>query len=108
MRNPFFSLIENQVAGMQQQVAAAMEELAATEIEGSAGGGAVKIIMTGAGAVVRVDLDPSVLSEEAELVQDLFAAAMQDVVAKVSALKREKILSATPLGAMGVDIPDIF
>jgi DNA-binding YbaB/EbfC family protein len=108
MRNPFFSLIEGQVAGMQQQVAGAMEELAATEIEGSAGGGAVKIIMTGSGTLVRVEIEPEVLQEDCELVQDLVAAAMQDVIGKVSTLKREKILAATPLGALGVDIPDIF
>ena len=40
MRNPFYALIESQVAGLQEQISQAMQELADTDIEGSAGGGA--------------------------------------------------------------------
>jgi DNA-binding YbaB/EbfC family protein len=109
MRNPFQSLIENQVASFHAGLTSAMEELARTEVEGSAGAGAVKIQMTGAGEVRRVSLDPSLLAEpDAELLEDLVCTAMRDVLERVAALKKEKIMSSTPLAGLGVDLPDIF
>jgi nucleoid-associated protein EbfC len=109
MRNPLQAIIENQVAGFHAQLTTAMEELARTEVEGSAGGGAVKVLMTGAGEVIRVSLEPSLLeTNDAELVEDLIAAAMRDTLERVSAIKKEKIMGATPLAAMGMDFPDIF
>jgi len=109
MRNPFQSLIQNQVASIQTQLMAAVEELSQLELEGSAGGGAVKVVMTGAGEVRRVTIEPAVFeSSDKGLLEDLVCAAMRDALAKVSATKRDKIVSATPLAGMGVEIPDIF
>ena len=109
MRNPFQSIIESQVAGLQAQLGKAMEELADLEIEGSAGGGAVTVLMTGTGEVRRVTISPQVLAEQdAELLQDLVCAALRDVLGKLSETKRRKIMSATPLGSLGVELPDIF
>jgi DNA-binding protein YbaB len=42
------------------------------------------------------------------LLEDLVAAAVRDCAAKAAALKREKIMAATPLGALGVELPDMF
>lgn len=109
MRNPLQAMIENQVAGFHAQLTAAMEELARTEVEGSAGGGAIKVSMTGAGEVLRVSVEPSVLQTgDKELVEDLIAAALRDTLERVSAIKKEKILSATPLAGLGVDLPNLF
>jgi DNA-binding YbaB/EbfC family protein len=109
MRNPFQSLIANQVAAFQTQLVEALEELSHLELEGSSGGGAVKVLMTGGGEVRRVTIEPAVLeSADKELIEDLITAAMRDALAKVSETKRQKIVSATPLAGMGVDIPDIF
>ena len=109
MRNPFQSLIQSQVAAFQTQLVEALEELSRMEIEGSSGGGAVKILMTGGGEVRRVTLEPSVLeTADKELIEDLITAAMRDALTKVSQTKREKIVSATPLAGMGMEIPDIF
>jgi len=109
MRNPFQAMIENQVANLQAQLGQAMEELAQMEIEGSSGGGVVKITMTGSGEVRQVWIDPQVLEEQdAELLGDLVCAALRDALAKVSATKREKIVGATPLAGLGVELPDIF
>jgi len=109
MRNPFQALIQNQVAAFQTQLVQALEELSHTELEGSSGGGAVKVLMTGGGEVRSVTIDPSVLeSADKELLEDLITAAMRDALMKVSQTKRDKIVSATPLAGMGVDIPDIF
>jgi nucleoid-associated protein EbfC len=109
MRNPLQAMIENQVAGFHAQLTSAMEELGRLEIEGSAGGGAIKVVMTGTGEVLRVTVAPSVLETgDTELVEDLIAAAMRDTLERVSAIKKEKIMSATPLAGLGVDLPDIF
>jgi DNA-binding YbaB/EbfC family protein len=109
MRNPFQSLIQAQVASFQTQLVAALEELSHMELEGSAGAGAVRVLMTGGGEVRRVTIDPSVLeSADKELIEDLIAAAMRDALMKVSDIKREKITASSPLAAMGVDLPDIF
>ncbi len=109
MRNPIQAMIEKQVASFQQDLAEAMEELQGTEIIGSAGGGVVKVRMTGDGKVLDTEIAPEVVdAEDIELLQDLVCAAFRDALGKAAELKREKIMSATPLGAMGVDLPDIF
>ena len=102
-------MIENQVAGFHAQLTSAMEELARMEVEGSAGGGAIKVVMTGAGEVLRVAVAPSVLATgDAELVEDLIAAALRDTLERVSAVKKDKIMTATPLAGLGFDLPNIF
>ncbi len=109
MRNPIQAMIQNQIANFQEGLAEAMEELSAVEVEGSAGGGAVKVKMTGMGQVTEVTIDPQVVDpDEIELLQDLVCAAVREAVRKASELKREQIASSTPLGNLGVDLPDIF
>ena len=109
MRNPIQAMIEKQVASFQQDLAEAMEELQGAEITGSAGGGVVKVRMTGDGKVLDTEIAPEVVdAADIELLQDLVCAAFRDALGKAAELKREKIMSATPLGAMGVELPDIF
>ncbi len=109
MRNPIQAMIEKQVASFQEDLAEAMEELQQAEIVGSSGGGAVTIRMTGDAQVLETKIAPGVIDpDDIELLEDLVCAATRDALAKVAKLKREKIMSATPLGAMGVDLPDIF
>ncbi len=109
MRNPIQAMIEKQVASFQQDLIEAMEELQGAEITGSAGGGVVKVRMTGDGKVLDTEIAPEVVNaEDIELLQDLVCAAFRDALGKAAELKREKIMSATPLGALGVDLPDIF
>jgi nucleoid-associated protein EbfC len=109
MRNPFQSMIQSQIAGFQTQIVLAMEQLAEMQIEGSSGGGAIRVFMTGTGEVVRVEVEPAVLQEQdTELVADLIAAAMRDALRAVAEAKHEKIMGATPLAALGMDLPNIF
>ena len=109
MRNPIQAMIEKQLGSFQEDLAEAMEELAQAEIVGSAGGGVVKVRMTGDGKVLDAEIDREIADpEDVELLEDLVCAAIRDALAKASEMKREKIMSATPLGAMGVDLPDIF
>jgi len=109
MKNPIEAMLSSQLAGMQQNLAKALEELDTTVLEGSAGGGAVTVSITGSGNVLEVKISPAAVSgEDLELLQDLVCAAMRDAIAKATALKKEKVMQATPFGALGIDLPDVF
>ncbi|MGC9317419.1 MAG: YbaB/EbfC family nucleoid-associated protein [Armatimonadota bacterium] len=109
MLNPFQKMIESQLEGVQQQMAEAADELRATEVVGSAGGGAVKVTVTGLGEVLDVGIDPQVLSEgDCELLQDLVCAGVRQALRKASELKRRKLMDALPLAGMGMDLPEIL
>lgn len=109
MKNPFQSLIESQLANFQEGLTRALEELQAEELEGSAGGGAVTVRITGMGEVTAVRIDPAVVNaDDVELLNDLVCAAVRDAVRKASEMKKAKIAENTPLGALGVDLPDIL
>lgn len=109
LMNPFQKLIESQVGAIQENVQKAMVELEVLEVESSVGGGAVRCKMSGTGQLTEIKIDAGVVNpEDVELLEDLVAAAVRDCQAKAGALKREKILGATPLGALGVELPDMF
>ncbi len=109
MLNPFQKIIESQLEGVQRQVAQALEDLRTTEMEASAGGGAVKVTVTGLGEILDVTIDPQVIAGgDVELIQDLVCAGVREALRKASELKREKVMAATPLAGMGVDLPDLF
>jgi DNA-binding YbaB/EbfC family protein len=68
-----------QAQKMQQQLAAAQEEIANQSVEGTAGGGLVRAAMTGAGDLTAVTIDPSVVDpDDIETLQDLVVAAVHD------------------------------
>jgi DNA-binding YbaB/EbfC family protein len=109
MRNPLQSMFENQFAQVSENLTKALEELEAAEIEGSAGGGAVRVHVTGSGQILDVKISPAAVQpEDIELLEDLVCAAMRDAFAKATQLKKEKLMSATPLGALGLDVPNVF
>ena len=105
-------MFEGQLGNMTRSLTKAMQELETTELEGSAGGGAVRVKITGSGEVLSVQITPTAVEQgDLELLQDLVCAAVRDAVAKAQAVKREKLMAATPLGAMGamgVEVPDVF
>lgn len=82
----------------------AQQQAAETTVEGSAGGGVVKVTMTGAGEISAVSLSPEVVdADEIDMLQDLIVAACHDAAAKVAALQREALgaLGQIDLGALG-------
>ena len=100
-------MMKNQLAGlmtqaqaMQENMKKAQEEIAALEIEGQAGAGLVKVVMTGRHDVKRVTIDPTLLGEDKDMLEDLVAAAMNDAVRKVEAAAQEKMAGLT--GGMGL------
>ena len=79
---------------MQENVQRAQEELAKIEVTGNAGGGMVSVTLTGRMECRKVRIDPSVISD-AEMAEDLIAAAFNDAVNKVNAESQSKMSAAT-------------
>jgi hypothetical protein len=91
-------MMKNQLAGlmkqaqaMQQNMQKAQEELANTEVEGSSGAGLVKVTMTCKHDVRRVAIDPSLLTDDKDMLEDLVAAAFNDAVRRAEELSAEKM-----------------
>ncbi|CUB07357.1 MAG: YbaB/EbfC family nucleoid-associated protein [Tepidiphilus sp.] len=83
-----------QAQQMQENMKKVQDELAALEVEGQAGAGLVKILMTCKYDVRRVSIDPSVLDDK-EMLEDLVAAAVNDAVRRVEATTQEKMAAVT-------------
>jgi DNA-binding YbaB/EbfC family protein len=71
-----------QAQEMQENLKKAQEEIAVMEVTGESGGGLVKVVMTGRHDVRRVSIDPSLISDDREMLEDLVAAAVNDAVQK--------------------------
>lgn len=80
-----------QAQKMQENMAKAQEELAQTEVEGAAGNGLVKVTMTCNHNVKRVIIDPSLLSDDKEMLEDLIVTALNDATRKAEATSQEKM-----------------
>src|SRR5262245_34681438 len=86
-----FNNLMKQAAAMQANMQKAQADIANIEVEGAAGGGMVKVIMSGRHEVKRVQLEPAVIGEDREMLEDLVAAAINDAVHKVEARVQEKM-----------------
>jgi len=91
-----------QAQRLQAQLQKIQEELETLTVEGTSGGGVVKVVMTGKQVVESVSIDPEA-AEEVDLLQDLVAAAVNDAFTKTQALASEKM---GPL-AGGLNIPGL-
>jgi DNA-binding YbaB/EbfC family protein len=82
-----------QAQAVQENVQKVQAEIAALEVVGEAGGGMVKVTMSGKHEVKRVQIEPAIASEDREMLEDLIAAAVNDAVHKVEARTQEKMAS---------------
>ena len=87
--------IMRQAQEMQENLKKAQEEIAAMEVTGESGGGMVKVIMTGRHDVRRISIDPSLMGDDQEMLEDLVAAAVNDAVQKVESRTKEKFAGFT-------------
>ena len=94
MKNQLASLMK-QAQQMQDNMQKMQEEFSRLEVEGQAGGGMVKVVMTCKHDVKRVTIDPSLLADDKDMLEDLVAAAMNDGVRKSEALMQEKMSTVT-------------
>jgi nucleoid-associated protein EbfC len=86
---------------MQAQVARVQAELRDTALEATAGGGAVRVVITGAGELRQIEIDPAAVDPaEVEMLQDLVLAAVNDAIARSKELERERMASVA--GGLGL------
>ena len=90
-----------QAQRMQEDMKRAQEEIARMEVTGSAGGGMVTVIVTGAHEVRRVKIDPKLVADDLEMTEDLIAAAFNDAVNKIAQVSKDKLGGVTA----GLNLP---
>jgi len=90
-----------QAQQMQENMKRVQDELGTIEVEGQAGAGLVKVLMTCKFAVKRVTIDPSLVGEDKDMLEDLVMAAMNDAVAKAEATTQAKMAGF----AQGLNLP---
>jgi len=93
-----------QAQQMQANMQKAQEEIASMEVTGKAGGGMVEIVMTGRHDVRRVTIDPSLMEEDKEMLEDLIAAAVNDANRTLEATTKDKMAALTG----GMNLPEGF
>lgn len=79
-----------QAQEMQKNMQEAQQQIAEMEVQGEAGGGMVKVTMTGKHELVKVDIDDS-LMDDREMLEDLFAAAVNSASRRVEEVSQEKM-----------------
>ena len=84
-----------QAQSMQENLKRAQDELATVEVEGQSGAGLVKVTMTCKHDVKRITIDPSLLTEDKDMLEDLVAAAFNDAVRRAEAVSQEKMSKLT-------------
>ena len=104
-------MMKGQLAGLMKQAQAmqdnlkkVQDELGNIEVEGESGAGLVKITMTCKHEVRRVKIDPSLLADDKDMLEDLVAAAFNDAVRKAEATSAEKLGGLTS----GMNLPAGF
>ncbi len=91
-----FGNLQKMALQMQRDMARAEEELVATHVEGSAGGGVVKAIATGKRELVSIEIDPSAVDPaDVEMLQDLVLAAVNDALRAARELEERKMAGIT-------------
>ncbi|MFC3147405.1 YbaB/EbfC family nucleoid-associated protein [Piscinibacterium candidicorallinum] len=95
-------MMKGQIAGLMKQAQAMQEnmkrmqdQLGQIEVEGSAGAGMVKVVMTCKHDVRRVSIDPSLLADDKDMLEDLVAAAFNDAARKAEQTSQERMASVT-------------
>ena len=101
-------MMKNQLAGLMKQAQAmqdnlkkAQDELARIEVTGESGAGLVKVQMTCKHDIKRVTIDPSLLADDKDMLEDLVAAAYNDAVRRVESTTQEK------MGKLSAGMPQI-
>jgi len=89
---------------MQENMQKAQKELASKEVTGESGGGMVSVVMRGTHEVSRITIDPSLVGEDVDMLEDLVAAAINDAVHKVEKANKAAMQDMTA----GLNLPPGF
>ncbi|MCE0556379.1 MULTISPECIES: YbaB/EbfC family nucleoid-associated protein [Motilimonas] len=84
-----------QAQQMQDKMQKAQEEIAKMEVVGEAGAGMVKVTMLGNHNVRRIEIDPSLMEDDKEMLEDLMAAAINDAVRRVEENSKDRMADVT-------------
>ena len=84
-----------QAQAMQDNLKKAQDELGSIEVTGESGAGLVKVVMTCKHDVRRVSIDPSLVGDDKDMLEDLVAAAFNDAVRRAEAVSQEKMSAIT-------------
>ncbi len=93
-----------QAQEMQSKMKEMQDKAASAEVTGESGAGMVKVLMTGRHDVKRVSIDPSLMSEDKEILEDLLASAVNDAVRKVEQISQDGMSGLTA----GLNLPPGF
>lgn len=95
-------MMKGQLAGLMKQAQAmqdnlkrAQDELGSIEVEGQSGSGLVKVLMTCKHEVRRVHIDPSLLADDKDMLEDLVAAGFNDAIRRAEQVSQEKMAKVT-------------
>ena len=104
-------MMKNQLAGlmkqaqqMQDNMKKMQEQLAGVEVEGQSGAGMVKVIVTCRNEVKRVTIDPSLVGDDKDMLEDLVVAAVNDALRRAEQTAQERMGSVTS----GLPLPPGF
>ena len=86
-----FGNMMKQAEALQRNMQKAQEEIARMEVVGESGGGMVKVTMTGKHELQRVQIEPAVIGEDREMLEDLVAAAINDAVRRVESESQRRM-----------------
>lgn len=87
-----------QAQQMQEAMKKAQAELANVEVEGTAGSGMVKALITCSNKVKRVSIDSSLMTDDKEMLEDLIVLALNDAISKAEAASQQRMSSFMPAG----------
>ena len=93
--------IMKQAQAMQEKLHQAQAEIANLEVAGEAGAGLVKVVMNGKHELKRVTIDPALLNDDKEMLEDLIAAAVNDASRRLEKTSQEKMTGL----AAGLNLP---
>jgi DNA-binding YbaB/EbfC family protein len=88
-----FGNMMKQAEALQRNMQKAQEEIAQMEVVGESGGGMVKVTMTGKHEVKGVQIEPTVIGDDREMLEDLIAAAINDAVRRVETESQQRMSS---------------
>ena len=96
--------IMKQAQKMQEEMQKAQAELANMEVTGESGGGMVKVTMKGTHEVNKVNIDPTLMEDDKDMLEDLIAAAINDAVHKIGKNNQDSMANMTA----GLNLPPGF
>lgn len=96
--------VMRQAQKMQENMSKVQETLAEIDVEGEAGSGMVKVLVSCRNVIRRVTIDPSLMSDDKDLLEDLITAACNDALRKAEATSQEKMSIYTS----GLNLPPGF